>query len=524
MKHISEIIEEILVEWAYRVHDGMPNPKNAQHIQELRESMEELNLPNKVIYEVIQNLINEDGGLDDKEKEKAKKMGLVHHGKGAYGKEGGEVTHQAVDGKLVVKGDGKEPEKETKPPMKIDANPFDDKEKETGDHLKQMDAPDDYEDSMDDLFGQMDDEESSGKEYLTDLGIEVPEGLSAEEIESIAKTEKERIDFVSKTIDLLISQATQQRKGKGTNDLTQDEWKKLKDFTEGKGPKNPTYDINDDDIDNAIKKIKSIEGGGRIVTAMGNKGSAGKGDQLTTKKWIKNPNYDSTKPAGKRGDPPENNPKQLPGLGLGRERKVLKSFLMTGGLSVVTGKPLSIGASELDHRLSLDNGGKDEASNWVWMESRFNQQKNKLSDEKLIERANKWLNMDPEKLKADKKKKLITNETIAFAKKHWENVFKKGGNGGINEEMLNSLTIQDLKNIANGWSAYNTGDTINYYHAGDGNRTRGVYVGKEEHVKRILKVVSKYTQVLTKEEIEESNKVLQNAVDEIKTRERDIKV
>ena len=60
MKHISEIIEEILVEWAYRVHDGMPNPKNSQHIQELRESMEELNLPNKVIYEVIQNLINEE--------------------------------------------------------------------------------------------------------------------------------------------------------------------------------------------------------------------------------------------------------------------------------------------------------------------------------------------------------------------------------------------------------------------------------------------------------------------------------
>ena len=60
MKHISEIIEDILVEWAYRVHDGMPNPKNAQHIQELRESMEELNLPNNVIYQVIQNLINEE--------------------------------------------------------------------------------------------------------------------------------------------------------------------------------------------------------------------------------------------------------------------------------------------------------------------------------------------------------------------------------------------------------------------------------------------------------------------------------
>ena len=67
MKHISEIIEDILVEWAYRVHDGMPNPKNAQHIQELRESMEELNLPNKVIYEVTQNLINEKDIVKNKE-------------------------------------------------------------------------------------------------------------------------------------------------------------------------------------------------------------------------------------------------------------------------------------------------------------------------------------------------------------------------------------------------------------------------------------------------------------------------
>ena len=60
MTHISEIVENILVEWAYRVHDGMPNPKNAQHIQQLRESMEDLNLPNNVIYQVIQNLINEE--------------------------------------------------------------------------------------------------------------------------------------------------------------------------------------------------------------------------------------------------------------------------------------------------------------------------------------------------------------------------------------------------------------------------------------------------------------------------------
>jgi hypothetical protein len=129
MKHISEIINEILVEWAYRVHDGMPNPKNTLHIQELRESMEELDIPSNVIYEVIENLINEEeDGLSDEEKEKAEKMGLVHLGRGAYGKEGDKATHQAIDGKLVAKDGGEEPEAETKPPMKIDKNPMDKKD------------------------------------------------------------------------------------------------------------------------------------------------------------------------------------------------------------------------------------------------------------------------------------------------------------------------------------------------------------------------------------------------------------
>ena len=131
MKHISEIIEDILVEWAYRVHDGMPNPKNAQHIHELRESMEELNLPNNVIYQVIQNLINEEDKehrLDDKEKEKAKNMGLVHLGGGSYGKEGKEATHQAIDGKLIKKGDEEKPQ-QTTAKSNIPDTPFE-KEKE----------------------------------------------------------------------------------------------------------------------------------------------------------------------------------------------------------------------------------------------------------------------------------------------------------------------------------------------------------------------------------------------------------
>ena len=58
MKH--PIIEQILTEWAYRVDDGMPNPKNPLHMIQLRESMEKLNLPKDFIFEFIQNLLNEE--------------------------------------------------------------------------------------------------------------------------------------------------------------------------------------------------------------------------------------------------------------------------------------------------------------------------------------------------------------------------------------------------------------------------------------------------------------------------------
>jgi len=512
MKHISEIIEDILVEWAYRVHDGMPNPTNPQHIIELRESMEELNLPNNVIYEVIENLINEVTDEETKFKARSAETKKIIYFKNQ------DNLDKALDSGTAIAFEkdngGEETETETTPPMKIDANPFDNKD-------------DEKEDETDDE--KSGEGELNGVEYLQSLDIEVPEGLSDEEIQSIAKTEKTRRDFLVKTIDLMISQVTQQRKGKGTNDLTQEEWQNLKDFTEGKGPKTPPptgepYNITEDDIDDAIEEIKKKPGGSKLLSALGKKGAAGKGANDTTRKWIPNPDYDSSKPAGKRGASPEENPKVLPGPGLGRERKVLKSFLMTGGLSVVTGKPLSIGSSELDHRLSLDNGGKDEPDNWVWMESRFNQQKSKLSDGKLIEKADKWLSMDPKKLSAKKKKDLITNESNDFAISHWKGIFEKGGNGGINTEMLNSLTIPDTKNIIKAWNKANPDSIIQYYHAGDGNRTRGEFVGKKEMIKRAIEIMNKKEPVMTGKEIKEANKVLEDALDEIKNRERDIKV
>ena len=56
---MNTLIDKILTEWAYRVHDGMPNPKNPLHIVQLRESMEYLQIPERVIDGFVNNLTEE---------------------------------------------------------------------------------------------------------------------------------------------------------------------------------------------------------------------------------------------------------------------------------------------------------------------------------------------------------------------------------------------------------------------------------------------------------------------------------
>ena len=49
-------IDKILTEWAFRVHNGMPDPKDNYHLIHLKESMEFLKVNNDVINIVMNNL------------------------------------------------------------------------------------------------------------------------------------------------------------------------------------------------------------------------------------------------------------------------------------------------------------------------------------------------------------------------------------------------------------------------------------------------------------------------------------
>ena len=55
----NSIIDNILTEWAYRVHDGMPNSKNPLHLVHLRESLEHLKINGEVI-DLMMNKLYED--------------------------------------------------------------------------------------------------------------------------------------------------------------------------------------------------------------------------------------------------------------------------------------------------------------------------------------------------------------------------------------------------------------------------------------------------------------------------------
>jgi len=113
------MIKKILIEWSYRLDDGIINLNNPKHMLILSEVLKDMKLPTKVILEVMGNLTEKEKvkPLSDKDKQKMRDMGLIWKGKG-YGKEGEKgILYKNVDGKLVKTGDAKT--QKTKPKVNV---------------------------------------------------------------------------------------------------------------------------------------------------------------------------------------------------------------------------------------------------------------------------------------------------------------------------------------------------------------------------------------------------------------------
>ena len=66
--NLSELINEILSEWAFRVDDGMPNPKNPIHLKELGIVLSEMGLSH-IKKDLVENLLTEKGKTPENVKE-----------------------------------------------------------------------------------------------------------------------------------------------------------------------------------------------------------------------------------------------------------------------------------------------------------------------------------------------------------------------------------------------------------------------------------------------------------------------
>ena len=68
---------KIIKEWAYRVDDGQPNPKNSTHLYHLSEILIENKWPVEVIDELLQNL-NEEVDFDTKDIPLLRNLGILN--------------------------------------------------------------------------------------------------------------------------------------------------------------------------------------------------------------------------------------------------------------------------------------------------------------------------------------------------------------------------------------------------------------------------------------------------------------
>ena len=120
-----KLIDNILTEWAYRVHDGMPNIDNPLHIVKLKEVLRDDNFTDEFINELISNLTEESFYA------RSKKSGKIvqYKNKDNYEKGIEDGSHEKVDREEAEKELGGDKKDDEKPPSKpkitkIANNPF----------------------------------------------------------------------------------------------------------------------------------------------------------------------------------------------------------------------------------------------------------------------------------------------------------------------------------------------------------------------------------------------------------------
>ena len=438
--------ETIARKWSHQLKSSVPNPENIEHVALLSRMLIDWGIPYEIVQENISNLSEkENSALSDKEKEKAKKLGLVSLGYGNYGKEkGGETTHRNVDGKLVAIGDEQQPEKETKPPMKIDPNPFDKKDSEE-------DKPGDTDDKQKSMVGSS--EQQSEK-------AEIDKGV------------KENLDFIVENAGDVRTQG-----GAGSNTPTRQQVQDLQTFTEKrmeqdarrreaeeKGeefdeeayvhPNITQREIDDETLDKSIDYLKEQLGGeefDNLVRFLSKGGGVHPHLTKVTKLKRGEPGLDPESPGYKR------------------VRELFRLYLKNDGKCAVTGVPMKLSICEPDHRIPYSSAKAEAERNGTTIEEEqrklddftsnldlmvgpVNQFKSSLIDDKLLNATRKRLAMSEEAEEVKKLEKIYKNERAKALNKHYRDKYLLGDFTSLTEKRISEADDDERNAIMKAWN------------------------------------------------------------------------
>jgi hypothetical protein len=427
MKHISEIINKILIEWSYMLPDGIPNMKNSYHMVKLKEALKKVNFSDDLINELMSNLHEKkpfvpykNADLDNKKKdEEPPKPSKI---KNVFGVKRG--NDEPVDPDSPESGDPggadvakelqkKEMEKEEEVDENVNLTELDFK---NTDSFKKYQAKHKMRSSTKVNIGGKD---TTVGDVEGEKDTTSDDSISPEEQK---QKETEKNEFLLDMASGLLEISTEDS-GVGRFNMSKEDLDKYKSYLKGDKPKIPNHDISDDEVGEMVGILKSTLGG----------------------------NFQSfVQRVRKKGDPP----KEYASGEAGKERfySCMKHYMQTGGRSTITGEFVPFSESQLDHVTSLDNGGVDGPENWEWMESRFNQFKGALTDKDVMSKIKSNLDKSPD----EDKLKTLNQSFRKYSKEafinHYGNKFKDGGNAGLTEESINKMNGNDVNAMIKGWN------------------------------------------------------------------------
>jgi hypothetical protein len=276
-----------------------------------------------------------------------------------------------------------------------------------------------------------------GKETTAGEELPDPKDKKDKKVKHSLKTDEQRDKKLHEVAELFIDDDAEKVRGSGRFSMSKQDVQQYRDYLKlsseerqakvdeiKRKQREKVGEITEQDIDDSIEHLR---------------------EKLGSKKF--NALKQSIK---KKGDPP---PEYSKGeAGEERFRSVIKHYLETGGVSPITGEVVPFHDSQLDHITSLDNGGEDGPENWMWMESRMNQFKGKLTDEeverKLIEKGLMSVNEITQETEQEELDNWNKEAEIAY----WEIQIAKGDTANLSQEKIDNMTADELDNLI---KAYN---------------------------------------------------------------------